>query len=299
MASVEFEELLRSLRGQVDEEIPGIESLRAGMELAATTYAPAEDVLWESVNDAGVRGEWVATAATDPSRTILYLHGGLHVAGSPRTHRELVSRIARSSGALAFVPDYRLAPEHPFPAALEDAYAAYRWLLGRGADPAATCFVGDEAGADLALTTVAALRDAGEPMPAALVCLSPWADLRPSGAARRARIALDPIIRPELLDEAAAVYLGGADPTGPMTCALATDLRGFPPLLVQVGGAEVLLDDAERLVRRARDAGASAEQETWTEMIHVWQRHAAILPEGREALARVGSFVRARAAKDS
>jgi epsilon-lactone hydrolase len=290
--SAEATALFERLREQAPDGPPSVEALRAGMTLAATSFPLAEDVLWEAVAEPGARGEWVATAPSDPASVLLYVHGGLFVAGSPATHRELVARLARASRMLAFVVDYRLAPEHPFPAPLEDVFAAYRWLLGRGVDPRRIAIAGDDAGAALLATTVAALRDAGDPLPSALVALSPWFDLERRSASRRTRRALDPVLRADLLESAAELHLGGADPAGPLASPAAIDYRGFPPMLVQVGTAEMLHDDAVALADRARAAGVAVELEAWTGMVHAWHLYAAMLPEGRRAISRVGAFLR-------
>lgn len=289
--SAEATALLERLRAQAPDGPPSVEALRAGMTLAATSFPLAEDVLWEAVAESGVRGEWVATTASDPASVLLYVHGGLFVAGSPATHRELVARLARASRMLAFVVDYRLAPEHPFPAPLEDVFAAYRWLLARGIAPGRIAIAGDDAGAALLVTAVAALRDAGDPLPAALAALSPWFDLEGRSASRTRRV-IDPVLRADLLESAARLHLGGADPTGPLASPAAIDYRRFPPMLVQVGTTEVLHDDAVALADRARDAGVAVELETWAGMVHVWHLYAAMLPEGRRAISRVGAFLR-------
>jgi acetyl esterase/lipase len=189
--------------------------------------------------------------------------------------------------------DYRLAPEHPFPAAVEDATAAYRWLVSRGTDPAHIAIAGDSAGGGLTLATLIALRDAGDPLPAAAACLSPWVDLEGVGASMTSKAAVDPFVRKEMIEFMAQQYLGGRDLRTPLAAPLYADLQGLPPLLIQVGTAEVLLDDATRIAERARAAGVEVSLEVWDDMIHVWQLFAPMLPEGQQAIERIGAFIRA------
>jgi acetyl esterase/lipase len=223
---------------------------------------------------------------------IYYLHGGGYTMGSISTHRELISRLSRAARARAFAIDYRLAPEDPFPAAVEDSTSAYRWLISSGVDPARLAIAGDSAGGGLTLATLVALRDKGDPLPAAAVCLSPWVDLEGLGESMTARDEVDPMVHRDSLLVAAKAYLGHADPHTPLAAPLYADLRGLPPLLIQVGTAETLFDDATRLAERARAAGVEVVVEPWDEMFHVWQFCASLLPEGQQAIDRIGEFVR-------
>jgi acetyl esterase/lipase len=234
-----------------------------------------------------VPAEWIVAPGAAEDRYVLYLHGGGYVMGSINTHREMVSRISRAAGVRALALDYRLAPESPFPAAVDDATGAYRWLLAQGAKPA-----GDSAGGGLTLATLVAIRDAKLPVPAAGVCLSPWADMEGVGASMTSKAKEDPIVQKEMLLGMAKLYLGGADPKTPLAAPLHADLRGLPPLLIQVGSAETLLDDSTRVAERAKAAGVKVDLEVWSEMIHVWQLFAPILPEGQEAIAKIGKFIR-------
>jgi acetyl esterase/lipase len=227
---------------------------------------------------------------------MLYLHGGGYVIGSLTTHRGLAGRLSQAAKARVLLIDYRLAPEHPFPAAVEDATAAYRWLLAHGCTPARLAIAGDSAGGGLTVATLVALRDAGQPLPAAGVCLSPWTDLEGLGESVTSKASADPIVQKEMLLRLASCYLGDADPRTPLAAPLYADLRGLPPLLVQVGTAEILLDDALRLAERAKAAGVAVTLEAWDDMIHVWQLFAPLLPEGQQAIARIGEFVQQHAA---
>jgi acetyl esterase/lipase len=188
--------------------------------------------------------------------------------------------------------DYRLAPEHPHPAAVEDSTRAYRWLLETGSNPKRMAIAGDSAGGGLTVATLVALRDAGVPLPAAAVCLSPWVDLEGIGESMTTKAAVDPMVQREPLLRMASMYLAGQDPRTPLAAPLYADLRGLPPLLIQVGTAETLLDDSVRLAERARAAGVQVTLEPWEDMIHVWQAFAAMLPEGQQAIERIGEFLR-------
>jgi monoterpene epsilon-lactone hydrolase len=245
-----------------------------------------------AVDVAGIPAEWVVAPDADAQCVILYLHGGGYVVGSIATHRGLAGRLSHAAAARVLLIDYRLAPEHPFPAAVEDATAAYRWLLGSGVNPARMVIAGDSAGGGLTVATLVALRDAGEPLPAAGVCQSPWVDLEGIGDSMTTKADVDPMVQRERLVQLAQCYLAGADPQTPLAAPLYADLHGLPPLLVQVGTAETLLDDATRLADRARAAGVEVSLEPWDDMIHVWQLFAPMLPEGQQAIERIGDFIR-------
>jgi monoterpene epsilon-lactone hydrolase len=191
----------------------------------------------------------------------------------------------------ALLIEYRLAPEHPFPAAVEDSVAAYRWLLKEGFDPARIAVAGDSAGGGLTVATMVKLRDENEPLPAAAVCLSPWVDMEGIGESMKTRAEVDPIVERGPLLEMAEAYLGGADPRTPLAAPLYADLKGLPPMLIQVGTAEVLLDDSTRLAEEAKKAGVDVTLEPWEDMIHIWQFFASMVPEGRDAVDRIASFI--------
>jgi acetyl esterase/lipase len=292
MASQELTALIEMLRSRPVAESPTLEEMRAGFEALAALFPLPADVTVEKVDANGVPGELIATPGCDAERAILYLHGGGYVIGSVNTHREMIARIARASGARVLAIDYRLAPECPFPAAVDDAVTAYRWLLAQGVSPARTAVAGDSAGGGLTVATLLALRDGGDRLPVAGVCLSPWVDLECVGESMTSRADIDPMVRREGVVAMAQAYLGGADPRSPLASPLHADLAGFPPLLIQVGTAETLYDDAARLEARARAAGVEVTFEPWEDMVHVWQLFAAMLPEGQQAIERIGEFVR-------
>ena len=291
MASEELQMVMEMLRSRPVETGLGIEEQRAAME-AGLQFPLAEDVRCQKGNAGGVPAEWITTPAASEGWVIYYLHGGGYVLGSVNTHREMISRLARAAGAKALAIDYRLAPENPFPAAVEDSVAAYRWLLSSGVDPARVVVAGDSAGGGLTVATLVALRDAGAPLPAAGVCISPWVDLECSWESVTLGAEDEGMLTREGILQMAKAYLGAADPTTPLASPIHADLAGLPPLLIQVGTAGDLLDDATRLVERATAAGVDATLECWEEMIHVWHIFAAMLPEGQQAIDRVGEFVR-------
>jgi acetyl esterase/lipase len=237
------------------------------------------------------RGEWLAAPGARADGVILYLHGGGYVSGSPRTHRALIGHLARHARARVLALDYRLAPEHAYPAALEDAWAAYWWLLQQEIAPARIVVAGDSAGGGLALALLLALRDAGAPLPAGGICFSPWVDLALTGGSLH-KNALTDYINVDILQATAAMYLGGHDARDPLVSPLYGDLRGLPPLLVQVGSAELLYDDGRRLAQRARRAGVDVQFDVFRGMVHVFQFMYLIEPKSRQAVQAAARFAR-------
>lgn len=273
--------------------IPGsIPELRADFEAFTAAYGPPEGVVREPVPMNGLPAAWVSVPGASPAATLLYLHGGGYVIGSITSHLGLMARLGQAAGARVFAIDYRLAPEHAHPAAVEDALAAYRWLLSHGFDHKRIAVAGDSAGGGLALAMLTAARDAHLPMPAAAVCLSPWTDLACTGESMRTRAAADPIVQKTGALLFAELFLNGGDACHPLASPLHADVSGLPPTLIQVGGREVLLDDATRMVERLRAAGADARLDLWDEMVHVWHMFAPCLDEGREAIQAAGQFIR-------
>jgi acetyl esterase/lipase len=262
-------------------------------ELTATAPLP-EGIRATAVDAGGVPSEWVEATGASPRGTILYLHGGGYTIGSVATHRGLVGRLAIATGARGLTAGYRLGPEHRFPAAVDDAMAAYRWLVRGGTAPESIVVAGDSAGGGLTAALLVALRDAGDRLPAGGVCISPWADLGCTGESMKTCAARDPMVQHGPLLEMAAQYLGDQDPRAPLASPIYADLHGLPPLLIHVGTAETLLDDAGRLADRARAAGVPVDIEVWDDMIHVWHAFAPLLPEAEEAIARIGQWVRER-----
>jgi epsilon-lactone hydrolase len=245
--------------------------------------------------DRPLRGEWLIPTAR-PNATILYLHGGGYYFCSPRSHRAITFGLASSGNAAVFSLEYRLAPEHRFPAALDDSVAAYRRLLADGIEAQSIALAGDSAGGGLALATLLALRDAGDPLPSAAVLFSPWTDLTCSGESMRTNEGRDPMYHAMVFPRVAAQYLGGAEATNPYASPLFGRFEGLPPLLIQVGDTELLLDDSTRVAAKARAAGVRVELEVWRDVPHIFQIWAPFMPEAREALAHAAAFIESTAA---
>ena len=267
-------------------------AMREGMEAMSATAELPEGTRCTPCEVAGRPAEWVEGPDADASRVLLYFHGGGYVLGSIATHRGLVARIARVAGIRGLALDYRLAPEHPFPAAVEDATAAYRFLLEEGIAPEGIAIGGDSAGGGLTFATLVALRDSGTPLPAAAIALSPWVDLEGSGESMDSKAEADPMVGREGLLAMARLYLGDADPKTPTASPLHADLAGLPPLYVQVGTAETLLDDATRIAERARAASVQIELEPFEDLVHVFQAFAPHVPESLEAIEKLGAFLK-------
>jgi len=225
---------------------------------------------------------------------VLFFPGGAYHLGSLATLRRLVALVSDAAQARVLSVGYRLAPEHPFPAAVHDALTAYRWLLARGVAPRQISVAGNSSGGGLALALLVALRDAGEPMPAAAVAISPWTDMEMTGESRRTRAAADRMVTPEGQEEAADWYLAGQDPRHPYASPVHADLQGLPPILIHVGDAEILLDDSTRFAARARAAGVEVTLEVWDEMPHCWHTFAGLLPEADRAVERIGRWLQER-----
>ena len=271
-----------------------IEAQRQEWEDAVAPVNARLDASVTPVDLDGLPGEWVAARGTDDTGVLLFLHGGGYNAGSCKTHRDMAARLARAARVRVLLIDYRLAPEHPCPAAIEDAAQAYRWLLRQSIVPGQITIGGDSAGGGLALATLIELRDSGADMPAGAFMISPWIDLALAGESMQTRAHIDPLSSYEGLHAAAQLYLAGRNPRDPRASPLYADLRNLPPLLIHAGDHEVLLSDAIRLAEKAKAAGVQVQLEIWDEMWHVWHAWAEELPEAREAIARIGAFVRQR-----
>jgi epsilon-lactone hydrolase len=243
-----------------------------------------------------VPAEWVTAPGCDPMRAVLYLHGGGYVIGSINTHRRLAYDISAASGARVLVIDYRLAPEHPFPAAVEDAETAWRWLLQQGFATSRLAIGGDSAGGGLTLATLVNLRDRKLGLPACAVAISPWVDLEGVGTSITARAAQDPMVQKDGLLWMAGLYLNGKDAKTPLAAPLHAELKGLPPILVQVGTAETLLDDATRIAEKLHAAGVDVRLAIWPNMLHVFPLFAPILSEGRDGCLEIGGFIRSKTA---
>jgi acetyl esterase/lipase len=226
-------------------------------------------------------------------RCVLYFHGGAYAIGTATLCRDFTWRIGAAAHARVLYFDYRLAPEHPFPAAVEDAVTVYRWLAGR-VEPGRIAFMGDSAGGGLALATLYKLRDEGFALPGATVAVSPWTDLALTGPSLQSNAAADPMLNVAHLPALADGYLAGADPRHHYASPLYGDAAGLPPTLIHVGSDEILRDDAVRMADKLRAAGCDVELEVWPRMPHAWHLYARILPEGRRAIERIGAFLQQR-----
>ncbi len=269
-----------------------IEELRRGYEAIKRLIPnPPPGTVATRVDAGGVSAVRVATAESRDDRHILYLHGGAYINGSPSHYRDFIWRLANATKATVLCIDYRLAPEHPFPAAVEDAVAAYSWLGHNGADPRRTAIIGDSAGGGLTFATLLKLRDLKLALPSAAVTMSPWTDLTLTSLSFRNNAKADPMLNAAHAPQYVDWYLGGADPRDPYASPIHGDAAGLPPSLILVGSDEILLDDAVRMAERLRAAGSRAELEIWPRMPHVWPLMARVVPEGRRAIARIGAFV--------
>lgn len=294
MPSAEIQKVREILSSLDFGEPADVATMRARLDAAAALFQRPPDVRYEPIDAGGVPAEWTIAPDADPDRALVYLHGGSYNAGGVGSHRALCTQLSRATGLRVLSVDYRLAPEHPHPAAVEDACAALRFVRKSGLAPSQVALAGDSAGGGLALAALVALRDAGDPLPAAVALLSPWTDLTLSGASFLGKAGVDPMIVPDVLAVARDRYVANADAAAPTISPLFADLAGLPPMLVQVGTDECLLDDSTRLAERASDAGNDVVLEVWDDMIHVWQAFFAMLPEGRAAIDAIAAFLRAR-----
>jgi epsilon-lactone hydrolase len=266
---------------------------RRDFDARGREYKLPADVAVEPVTANGVKSEWTATPDADRSKAVLYLHGGGYVIGSLDSHRHLAAEAGRAARARTLAIDYRLAPEHPFPAAVDDAVATYRFLLASGVQSGGITIAGDSAGGGLVVAAMLAIRDAGLAQPACGWAISPWVDMEAIGDSMTGKAATDPTVQKAGIIDMAKQYLGGADPRTPLAAPIYGDLRGLAPLLIQVGAAETLLDDAIRLAQVAGAADVAVDLQIWPEMVHVWHLYYPELSAGRRAIAAGGEFARA------
>jgi monoterpene epsilon-lactone hydrolase len=268
---------------------------RERLDEVGSVWPVAEDVNLDAVDFDGVSGEWSIAPGSDASRVLMFFHGGGYCSGSILSHRRMVTEAGRVAGTRTLAVGYRLAPEHPFPAALDDALTAWRFLRHEGVEAGRIAIGGDSAGGGLTVALINRLRDAGEELPGCAWLVSPWTDLTMSGETLATKDAVDPIIHKGYLDELADAYLpAGIDRTDPRVSPLYANLKGLPPTLIQVGSAETLLADATRFAAAAGAADVPVKLEIWPHMIHAWHLWNAHLEPGRRALAQVGAFIRER-----
>lgn len=294
MSAQELDVLLQALRQGGPDLSASPEAARQGFEEMLSGIPVPADVAFERIELGGVPALASTTPGAATDKALIYLHGGAYVIGSAQGYRALSSALGRAAGARAISLDYRLAPEHPFPAAVDDAVAAYRALLGQGLTPGNIAVAGDSAGGGLTVAMLVAALQAGLPAPAAALAISPWVDLECAGGTIVSKAAEDPALTREGLQSMAALYLNGGSLRGPLASPIHADLTGLPPLLIQVGSAEILLDDATRLAAAAGAAGVETRLHVWPRMPHVWHAFGFMLGEGRDATAEAGAFIAAR-----
>jgi epsilon-lactone hydrolase len=266
---------------------------RKRLDDVGSVWPVANDVKLTAVDVGGVPAEWSIVPGSDPSRVLMFFHGGGYCSGSILSHRRLVTEAGRAAGVQTLALGYRLAPEHPFPAAYDDVLTAWRFLRDQNIPAVQITIGGDSAGAGLTVALISRLRDAHEQLPGCAWLVSPWTDLTMSSSTLSSKEAVDPLIHKQYLNELAEAYLpAGMDRKDPRVSPLYSDLRGFPPMLIQVGSAETLLDDATRFAAAAGAADVRVTLEIWPQMIHAWPLWNAHLAPGRRALASAGSFIR-------
>ncbi len=287
--------LLASMPAAAEEGSTDWVARRVGMDAFGGMAPLPEGLGVEAVDIAGLPAERLTPAGADGARALLYLHGGGYCVGSPTSHRGLAGRLAAAIGCVALLPDYRLAPEHRFPAAVDDAVKAYRHLLGEGIEPGHIVIAGDSAGGGLTIAAAIAIRDSGLPQPGCLFAISPWANLGQSGAAYAA-VLDDPMLTRQGLQDFADAYLQGEAADHPLASPALGDLHGLPPMLLQAGGAEILASDTTLLAERAGLAGVEVRAEIWPEMIHVWHAFSPWLGAGRRAIDEAAVWVKAKLA---
>lgn len=289
----------RTIKKQFDA-IGDVVAFRERMAASANLSGPIPDKVNATPQTiGGVPCEWITLKETDQNKVLLYLHGGGYILGGPDSHRDIAWRLAEAAGMRVLVVDYRLAPEHRFPAAVDDATACYRWLLKEGFSADDIAIGGDSAGGGLAVATLVQLKNQGLPQPHCGILLSPWVDLTVSGSSVETNARADAILTPNALHTMAGHYLDDRDKTAPLASPIFADLTGLPPLLIHVGSTEILLSDSERLLDKLIEAGCSASLTIWPDMPHVFQVFAARIPEGKEAIEQLGEFLRRNPAEHS
>lgn len=288
--------LLEALEAKAPDRTWSLEAIRADFDAAMIGMPVADDVRVQRVLIEGLRAEWLTPKNQNQpegaTRVVLYFHGGAYVMGSLETIRPMASLFVSQTQTPFLTIDYRLAPEHVFPAAVEDGVLAYQYLMSSGVSPTQIVFGGDSAGGGLTLSVLLAIRDLHLPMPAGAFCISPWTDLSLSAPSIDTKSQIDPQCPRWMLERAAAGYLRDSDSRGPIASPKFADLHGLPPLLIQVGDAEALLDDASTLADSAREAGVSVTYECWSNMPHVWHKFAPRLPDAGRAIAAIDVWLR-------
>lgn len=292
MPSPALQQLINARRANPYSPDKSLEELRSAHAAAGAAVPLPEGTEITPVDAGGVPAEWIVAPEAEDTNSFLFIHGGGYYRGSAAGSRAPAAHISAAAKAWVLSIDYRLAPEHPFPAAVDDALVGYQWLIAQGCDPARLVIGGISAGGGLTMALLLKLKEVGAPLPAGAVPMSAWVDLTQSGETFTTKADIDPAISKIYLDRMAGYYLNGADPKTPLASPLHGDLSGLPPLLIQVGTAETLLDDSRLLADRVRAVGVDVTYEPWEDMIHGWHGSPHILPEARDAIARIGDFYR-------
>ncbi|OAL40442.1 hypothetical protein AYO20_00178 [Fonsecaea nubica] len=292
-ADYEREELAKLIRSVFDSFKPEttFEEMRAGWESMFHGTIPSTGATSQKVETPDFKGEWITAPEAELDRAVVYLHGGGYCIGSITSYRDMCERLSKATKSRVLAVDYRLAPEHPFPAALDDAVSAYRWVLSRGISPQRVAIAGDSAGGNLTLATMFVARESGDPLPACAVPISPWIDLEHKSESMTTMDELEPMCHKAVLDKCADLYLPSGDKTSPLLSALNGDLTGLPPLFVPVGGSETLLDDARALALKAKEANVPVELKIYDRQFHVFQIFASRMAEAQSAIDDIGRFV--------
>lgn len=297
MPSPESRQIRDILKNQVKPLFPGnvtVETQRQITEMMASQVQLPEDISIEPANIPGIKAEWVTAPGAERERVIYYLHGGGYVLGYTRTYQEFLYRLSKVTGLRVLALDYRLAPEYPFPAGLEDALVGYRWLLANGTKPENLVIAGDSAGGGLTEATLLSLREAGDPLPVCQVLFSPWTDMEGIGETYTSVGDNDPWIGVDIARAQAKRYVGNGDLRHPLVSPIYADLKGLPPMLIYAGKDEILLDDSVRLANKARADGVEVSLNIWDDMWHVFPLFAGQVPEAQQALDEVGAYIRQR-----
>ena len=284
--------VLKQISSRPSLESIGVEQYRVILEKSASMFKIDETITYEQVNVDSVQGAWLTPKDFTDGKVVLYLHGGGFIAGSINSHRDLVTRIAKASDARVFIINYRLAPEHKFPAGLNDAFNSYKWLLNNRIAPQDIVVAGDSAGGGLALSLILLIKEKGLAMPGSAVFLSPWVDLECRGKSHLKNKERDPMLTHDMLFSTAMFYADNQDISNPLLSPINGDLSGLCPMLIQAGSHEVLEDDAVMLAEKAQQSGLDVKLEIWEGMFHVWHYFARYLSQGQEAIERIGSFIK-------
>lgn len=291
MLNPQTEKFYQTLFDHIPKGKLSLSRVRQGFEKLMSSFPAEPDVHFEEISIGKLFAAWVHTPGCTKDHVILFLHGGGYISGTFYSHQDFIGRLAQATGCYVLAIDYRLAPEHPFPTALEDAHLAYQFLLNEKISSENIFVAGTSAGGGLTLSLLLKLRDQHEPLPRAAICLSPWVDLALTGKTLDTNAGKD-IIQKDRIQKAADLYLQGHNPKDPLASPLYGDLKGLPPLLIQTGTRELFLDEIERFAQKARESGVNIELQRFEEMIHTWQLFASQIPEGQEAIDQIATFLR-------